>query len=115
MTRVLFAAMLVLTSCGVNAPSTVPGADVVVHVHESTQSVGRFDPQVVRISAGQSVGWINDTEDSHTITFLSTQSPPDTNHLTPGSTFKVTFDQPGTYRYFCRFHPGMQGEIDVGG
>jgi plastocyanin len=29
--------------------------------------------------------------------------------------FTVTFSQPGTYDYFCAFHPGMFGQVVVGG
>jgi plastocyanin len=28
--------------------------------------------------------------------------------------FTVTFEQPGTYEYFCAFHPGMFGQVVVG-
>ena len=28
--------------------------------------------------------------------------------------FTVTFSQPGTYEYFCTFHPGMYGQVVVG-
>jgi plastocyanin len=31
------------------------------------------------------------------------------------SSFTVTFEQPGTYDYFCAFHPGMFGQVVVGG
>jgi plastocyanin len=29
--------------------------------------------------------------------------------------FTVTFNEPGTYDYFCAFHPGMFGQVVVGG
>jgi plastocyanin len=29
--------------------------------------------------------------------------------------FTLTFSQPGTYDYFCAFHPGMFGQVVVGG
>jgi plastocyanin len=35
------------------------------------------------------------------------QAPPNVN------TFTVTFEQPGTYEYFCAFHPAMYGTITV--
>jgi hypothetical protein len=31
------------------------------------------------------------------------------------SSFTITFEQPGTYEYFCAFHPGMFGQVVVGG
>ena len=31
------------------------------------------------------------------------------------NSFTVTFEQPGTYEYFCTFHPGMYGIVTVAG
>jgi plastocyanin len=31
------------------------------------------------------------------------------------NSFMVTFEQPGTYEYFCTFHPGMYGIVTVAG
>jgi plastocyanin len=31
------------------------------------------------------------------------------------SSFTVTFNEPGTYNYFCAFHPAMFGQVIVGG
>ena len=31
------------------------------------------------------------------------------------NSFTVTFEQPGTYEYFCAFHPGMYGIVTVAG
>jgi hypothetical protein len=28
--------------------------------------------------------------------------------------FTITFNEPGTYAYFCAFHPGMFGQVVVG-
>lgn len=29
------------------------------------------------------------------------------------NTFTVTFEEPGTYEYFCAFHPAMYGTVTV--
>ena len=29
--------------------------------------------------------------------------------------FTMTFEEPGTYEYFCAFHPGMYGIVTVAG
>ena len=31
------------------------------------------------------------------------------------SSFTVTFEEPGTYSYFCAIHPWMSGQVVVGG
>ncbi len=33
--------------------------------------------------------------------------------LSPGQTFTRVFDKPGTYNYFCSFHPYMTGSVMV--
>ena len=49
-----------------------------------------------------------------------TQQEQPTEELPPSpfpvlGSFTVTFNEPGTYDYFCAFHPGMFGQIVVGG
>ena len=41
------------------------------------------------------------------------QSPPPSYPIL--SSFTVTFNQPGTYPFFCAFHPGMEGVVNVTG
>jgi plastocyanin len=41
------------------------------------------------------------------------QSPPPSYPVL--SSFTVTFNQPGTYPFFCAFHPGMEGVVNVTG
>jgi hypothetical protein len=37
----------------------------------------------------------------------------DSGALNQGDSFSFTFQQPGTYEYFCRLHPSMRGRILV--
>ena len=37
----------------------------------------------------------------------------DSGTLDPGSGFSNTFEQGGTFRYFCEIHPAMQGVVRV--
>jgi plastocyanin len=41
------------------------------------------------------------------------QSPPPSYPIL--SSFTVTFNEPGTYHFFCAFHPGMEGVVNVTG
>ena len=50
------------------------------------------------------VTWSNDDGPAHTVTFKDGSA---------GATFTRTFDRPGTYDYFCSFHPYMTGRIVV--
>jgi len=70
-----------------------------------------FAPQVVTITKGTLVTWTNSDTLSHTVT-----SPWfDSGNLGPGGTFSHTFDQAGTYDYYCSYYrtSGMEGTIIV--
>jgi plastocyanin len=43
------------------------------------------------------------------------QQPPIGPPFPPVSSFTVTFEQPGTYPYFCAIHPWQSGQVIVGG
>jgi plastocyanin len=85
-----------------------------------------FTPSSITVVIGQnaSVVWINRDSAAHTVT--SSGSSNDvrwdtlanrTNNINPagaaGSTFNYTFSVPGTYNYFCSYHPFMHGTVIV--
>ncbi len=65
------------------------------------------------VSVGDTVAWEYRTgSEGHTVTHcgdscdVPTDSPLwDSQGLSAGQTFSYTFTAPGTYRYYCRFHP----------
>ncbi len=75
-----------------------------------------YDPGVVRIQPGQTVEWSNDGHGAHTVT--ADDGSWDSGNLDPGALFGHTFDQPGVYSFYCRYHgrpgAGMAGTIVVG-
>lgn len=95
----------------------------------------RFDPDELTVSVGDTVTWTNGSSQSHTVTayeedlpegaeFFSTggatseddaREELDEALIDEGETFEVTFEEPGTYRYFCIPHEsqGMVGTIVV--
>ncbi len=76
-----------------------------------------FRPAELEVTVGTTVEWINQEEAaSHTVTSGSPESPSgvfDSGRLRPGDSFHFTFNQPGTYEYFCSIHPRMRGRIIV--
>jgi cytochrome d ubiquinol oxidase subunit I len=94
-------------------PPPSPAAVLTVHIAQSPETVGRFDPAIATVPAGQRVTWVNDSGSYHTVTFTS-GGVTSSQGFGPGQTFAVTFDRPGTYRYTCLYHPGMTGEVVVG-
>ncbi len=74
----------------------------------------RFQPPELTVSVGTTVTWRNDEGGiAHTTT--ADDGTWNSGTLQPGDTFEVTFDQPGTYTYFCSIHPSMQATITVEG
>jgi YVTN family beta-propeller protein len=70
-----------------------------------------FGPQAITVKAGEAITWSNDDGSPHTVTFRD--GSPGANSLSPGETFSRMFDKPGTYAYFCSFHPYMTGSVVV--
>ncbi|MDX1449091.1 MAG: cupredoxin domain-containing protein, partial [Acidimicrobiia bacterium] len=56
-------------------------------------------------SVGDTVRVVNNDDFSHTWT--STDQEFHSGTLRPGEEFFYTFEQPGTYSYFCQIHPEM--------
>jgi plastocyanin len=70
-----------------------------------------FDPLKLSVRVGTAVTWMNHDDIPHTTTSATKVfgSPV----LDTDDKFTFRFDQPGTYTYFCKLHPHMQGTIEV--
>ena len=95
-----------------NAPgSSTPGC-------EETAD-GCFIPSTVTIDVGSTVTWENNDTAAHTSTSLAEDGGPsgvfDSSLIMAGSSFSHTFEEAGTFDYFCMVHPWMLGTIIVGG
>ena len=69
-----------------------------------------FAPASITINVGDTVRWTLD-EGIHTT--KAKQGPWDSK--LPGGVFSLTFDQAGSYEYFCNIHKDMKGTITVNG
>jgi len=74
-------------------------------------------PYEVTISSGSSVSWINDDSAAHTVTSGTVTAGVtgvfDSSLFMSGATFEHTFDDAGTFDYFCMVHPWMTGKVIV--
>jgi plastocyanin len=71
-----------------------------------------FAPEELTIAAGSAVTWVNmDPSLPHTAT--SDDEVFDSGNLTEGDEFSFTFEEAGTFSYFCQVHPTMRGTIVV--
>jgi plastocyanin len=73
-----------------------------------------FKPSSLEVPVGTKVEWHNQDGMQHSVT-SDIQGLFDSGVLNPGKKFDFTFNTPGSYRYHCIIHPGMQGTITVTG
>ncbi|MDQ3444217.1 MAG: cupredoxin domain-containing protein [Chloroflexota bacterium] len=66
----------------------------------------------VTIPVGGSVTWTNNDSAPHTAT-AQDREVLQTGTLNQGESYIQAFDTPGTYEYFCEFHPNMSGTVIV--
>jgi len=98
------------TATVTNAPgSSIPGCEVTAD--------GCFIPSTVTIDVGGEVIWENADTMSHTITSGTPAEGLDghfdSSLVMAGSTFSHTFNEAGTFDYFCMVHPWMTGIVTV--
>jgi len=111
-------ALFQLTGCGLGGPAYAPTEINTAQVVEMTSTL-RFYPSEVHITVGQAVEWRNRSLFAHTVTDdpakarnpADSSLPPDAQPFSaevgPGQIYRHTFTVPGTYRYFCEPHEGL--------
>ncbi|HEX5280682.1 MAG TPA: cupredoxin domain-containing protein [Micropepsaceae bacterium] len=62
------------------------------------------------IHAGDAVEWVNNDILLHSVTAQDKSFDMD---IAPGAQARRVMKKPGIIRYFCKYHPGMTGEITV--
>jgi hypothetical protein len=66
------------------------------------------------LPVGAIVVWYNNDSVNHTVTARNNSF--DNSNLSPGEpgdTFRYTFEQSGTFEYYCKIHPSMVGKIII--
>lgn len=74
-----------------------------------------FDPETIEVSVGDTVTWTNEDGVAHTVTAGSSGAATDEfdEAFDAGDSAEVTFDEAGTFDYFCAVHPTMTGQVVV--
>lgn len=111
-------AVLALAACGSDSaaePATKPAATAPKPAAAGTDRVVirdfAFSPATATVKAGTKLTFANEDNASHTAT--STTGLFDTDGIDKGKRATITLRKPGTYAYYCAFHPYMKGRIVV--
>lgn len=84
-----------------------------------------FEPERLEVTAGTTVTWQQRDPGFHTVTSGTVEQGAagvtvkpddrfDSGRVPTDDSFQHTFDDPGTYPYFCSLHPAtMRGEVRV--
>ena len=76
-----------------------------------------WSPADITINAGDTVHWMNVDTAAHTVTGGSPADGPsgvfDSSLVMVDATYEFTFDEAGSYDYFCMVHPWMTGSVTV--
>lgn len=70
-----------------------------------------FTPATVTIKKGGKITWTNNDSVAHTATGRNNEF--DSGTLNNGQSFTQTFNNAGTFNYYCTLHPSMTGTIVV--
>ena len=73
-----------------------------------------YHPETITVPAGASVAWTNQDNAPHTSTGIGDAvSALDSSAIIFGQSFTQEFDTPGTFPYYCVYHPNMLGTVVV--
>ncbi len=86
-----------------------------------------YDPPVMSITTGDTIIWYNDDKEGHTVTsgegsgrygwmsdnFGTADGIFDSDRFMPGESWSYSFDESGTFSYYCTIHPWMEGAVVV--
>ena len=95
---------------GTSQPSA--GGAPMVYILETPVS-WQYSPQDIKVVLGvnASVTWVSRSVSYDTVTDQGGAFSSGT--IPPGGSFTYTFTTPGTYEYYCQFHPWMKGTVTV--
>ena len=75
-----------------------------------------YIPSNIVVEKGKSVTWLNEDSSFHSVTSGFYPEPSglfDSGHLDPYESYTLSFDDLGTYDYFCTLHPWMKAQVIV--
>lgn len=108
---------LIVTACAQQQPGGGGAPAGSAGEAQVTMQDVSFQPQELNVQPGATITWTNEDDFAHTVTAGTRANPSglfDSGNVAAGDTFSFTFEEAGTYEYFCSLHDGMRGVIVVG-
>ncbi len=88
------------------SPAATAAPAAAVHMRDFA-----YLPATVIVAPGQRVEFVQDDATPHTVT--ASDKSFDSGNLDQHATWSQTFAKPGTYAYYCTYHPNMKGTVVV--
>src|ERR1051326_8813875 len=79
-------------------------------VHRIVIGKMAFGPSPPGLHAGDTIEWVNEDIFLHSVTAEDKSFDVD---IAPKATVRVVLQKPGTLRYVCKYHPGMQAQLVI--
>lgn len=97
-----------------NAPNSSDNqpAEDLANTTEIAIENSAYQPSLITVQRGTTVTWTNEDTETHTVKSESGQGP-DSEPLAQGDTYSYTFEEAGTFNYFCEQHPEVRATIQV--
>src|SRR6266404_1748340 len=110
----ILAGMTVLTGCESHPSHYIAGSHSEEHGGDSasvTIDNFSFTSATLTVPVGTTVTWVNHDDIPHTV--VSTEQKFKSKALDTDESFSFTFNDPGSYPYFCSLHPKMVAKVIV--
>jgi plastocyanin len=109
--RIVILSLAVLFLAVSFAPAAKDKDDDDAKAHKVTIQNLKYDPAKLTIKPGETVLWINKDDNDHTV--IADDDSFKSDNLSTGDKFSHTFDKKGTFKYHCKYHPRMKGQVLV--
>ncbi len=113
-----------LVACGGDTTSSADGQEAEPASNAEARDPGNavtikgfvFKPGSIEVQTGTEVTWTNEDQILHTVAAGTPPNPAGSfggELADRGAVYRFTFDDPGTYPYFCERHNSMTGTVIV--
>lgn len=96
---------------GSKVNSNTNPTEVHVRILDDATTIGKYVPATITVRAKESIIFENDSSAAHTVT--DRKGAFNSGNLAQSGVFTLSLSKPGTYHYYCLYHPHMLGTIKV--